>query len=299
MQLFWLPLHPSGPIAAAAKSPQSCPTLCDPTDGSPPGCPVPGILQARTLEWVAISLSNAWNWKVKVKSPTWVPSWGLSAGRGRRRGEARVTAPHHWGPVWAPEPRLPGAAIHPESSLAASTVSVAAHVRGTLRLCLAGRTARLLPVPRTLLTVLWYQAALDQPAWPWGWGCPWGSGGRHVSQSGQSLLPAPSAVIWLECRQEMGLWLRRPLRSLTRPGLRRGRDRLLTWSCRGVVMTGFGPGSAGVTGGRQEMKRRETDRTDEPAARAPLGRWPGLAPDSTTSRSVSSSSRLLPLMGGH
>ena len=46
--------------AAAAKSLQSCPTLCDPRDGSPPGSPVPGILQARTLEWVAISFSNAW-----------------------------------------------------------------------------------------------------------------------------------------------------------------------------------------------------------------------------------------------
>ena len=47
------------PAAAAAKSLQSCPTLCDPRDGSPPGSPVPGILQARTLEWVAISFSNA------------------------------------------------------------------------------------------------------------------------------------------------------------------------------------------------------------------------------------------------
>ena len=54
--------------AAAAKSLQSCPTLCDPIDGSPPGFPIPGILQARTLEWVAISFSNAWKWKVKVKS---------------------------------------------------------------------------------------------------------------------------------------------------------------------------------------------------------------------------------------
>ena len=54
--------------AAAAKSLQSCPTLCDPTDGSPPGSAIPGILQARTLEWVAISFSNAWKWKVKVKS---------------------------------------------------------------------------------------------------------------------------------------------------------------------------------------------------------------------------------------
>ena len=55
-------------VCAAAESLQSCPTLCDPIDGSPPGCPVPGILQARTLEWVALSSSNAWKWKVKVKS---------------------------------------------------------------------------------------------------------------------------------------------------------------------------------------------------------------------------------------
>ena len=54
--------------AAAAKSLQSCPTLCYPMDGSPPGSPVPGILQARTLEWVAIFFSNACKWKVKVKS---------------------------------------------------------------------------------------------------------------------------------------------------------------------------------------------------------------------------------------
>ena len=53
--------------ATAAKSLQSCPTLCDPIDGSPPGSPVLGILQARTLEWVASSFSNVWIWKVKVK----------------------------------------------------------------------------------------------------------------------------------------------------------------------------------------------------------------------------------------
>ena len=56
--------------ATAAKSLQSCPTLCNPIDGSPPGSPIPGILQARTLEWVAISFSNSWKWKVKVKSPS-------------------------------------------------------------------------------------------------------------------------------------------------------------------------------------------------------------------------------------
>ena len=59
---------PRFPATAAAKSLQSCPTLCDPIDSSPPGSPVPGILQARILEWVAISFSNAWKWKVKVKS---------------------------------------------------------------------------------------------------------------------------------------------------------------------------------------------------------------------------------------
>ena len=53
---------------AAAKPLQSCPTLCDPTDGSPRGSTIPGTLQARTLEWVAISFSNVWKWKVKVKS---------------------------------------------------------------------------------------------------------------------------------------------------------------------------------------------------------------------------------------
>ena len=57
---FWVP-------AAAAKLFQSCPTLSDPIDGSPPGSPVPGILKARTWEWVAISFSNAWKWKVKVE----------------------------------------------------------------------------------------------------------------------------------------------------------------------------------------------------------------------------------------
>ena len=55
-------------VYAAAKLLQSCLTLCDPRDGSPPGSAVPGILQARTQEWVAISFSNIWKWKMKVKS---------------------------------------------------------------------------------------------------------------------------------------------------------------------------------------------------------------------------------------
>ena len=60
--------HDLATAVAAATLLQLCPTLCDPIDGSPPGSPVPGILQARILEWVAISFSNAWKWKVKVKS---------------------------------------------------------------------------------------------------------------------------------------------------------------------------------------------------------------------------------------
>ena len=64
----WICLDLPAAAAAAVKSLQSCPTLCNPIDGSPPGSPVPGILQARTLEWAAISFSNAWKWKVKVKS---------------------------------------------------------------------------------------------------------------------------------------------------------------------------------------------------------------------------------------
>ena len=69
----FFPVEPLGKpffllAAAAAKLLQSCPTLCDPIDGLRPGFSVPGILQARTLEWAAISFSNAWKWKVKVKS---------------------------------------------------------------------------------------------------------------------------------------------------------------------------------------------------------------------------------------
>ena len=92
--------------AAAAKSLQSCPTLCDPIDSSPQGSPVPGILQARTLEWVAISFSNAWKWKVKVKllsrvRPSATPSTAafqapLSMGFSRHK---------YWSGVPLPSPR--------------------------------------------------------------------------------------------------------------------------------------------------------------------------------------------------
>ena len=72
--ILYLPAAAGGGGGAAAKSLQLCPTLCDPIDGSPPGSSIPGMLQARILEWVATSFSNAWKWKVKVKllSPVWL-----------------------------------------------------------------------------------------------------------------------------------------------------------------------------------------------------------------------------------
>jgi len=84
---------------------QSCPTLCDPIDGSPPGSPVPGILQARTLEWVAISFSNAWKWKVKVKSLScvqlfttpWIATYQAPPSMGFSRQE-------YWSAVPLPSP---------------------------------------------------------------------------------------------------------------------------------------------------------------------------------------------------
>ena len=105
----WTELISINFIAAAAKLHQSCPTLCDPIDSSPPGSPIPGILQARTLEWVAISFSNAWNWKVKVKliSHVWLfttpwtaayqapPSMGLSR-QNTRVGCHRLLRKFHW-----------------------------------------------------------------------------------------------------------------------------------------------------------------------------------------------------------
>ena len=91
---------------AAAKSLQSCTTLCDPIDGSPPGSPIPGILQARTLEWVAISFCNAFKWKLKVKSfscvwllaAPWTAAYQAPPSMGFSRQEywSRVPLPSPW-----------------------------------------------------------------------------------------------------------------------------------------------------------------------------------------------------------
>ena len=91
-----------------AKSLQSCLTLCDPIDSSPPGSPVPGILQARTLEWVAISFSNAWKWKVKVKllscvwllATPWIVAHQAPPSMGFSRQE-------YWSGVPLPSPNIP------------------------------------------------------------------------------------------------------------------------------------------------------------------------------------------------
>ena len=89
---------------ATAESLQSCPTLCDPIDGSPPGSPIPGILQARTLEWVAISFSNAWKWKVKVKllsharllATPWTGAYQAPPSMGSSRQEYWSGVPCKW-----------------------------------------------------------------------------------------------------------------------------------------------------------------------------------------------------------
>ena len=92
--------------AAAAKSLQSRPTPCDPIDGSPPGSPAPGILQARTLEWVAVSFSNAWKWKVKAKplSRVWlfVTPWTAAYQAPPSMGFPRQ---EYWSGVPLPSPR--------------------------------------------------------------------------------------------------------------------------------------------------------------------------------------------------
>ena len=100
-------------VDLAAESLQSCPTLCDPRDGSPPGSSVPGILQARTLEWVAISFSNAWKWKGKVKSLSCVwllaTPWTAAHQAPPSMGFSRQ---EYWGGVPLPSPRAPNLAIH-------------------------------------------------------------------------------------------------------------------------------------------------------------------------------------------
>ena len=101
-----VPRHINTVLAGFAKSLQPCPTLCNPIDGRPPDSPVPGILQARTLEWVAISFSNAWKWKVKVKllsrvrlfETPWTAAYQAPSSMGFSRQEycSEVPLPYPW-----------------------------------------------------------------------------------------------------------------------------------------------------------------------------------------------------------
>ena len=108
--------------AAVAKSLQSCPTLCDPIDGSPPVSPVPGILQARTLQWVAISFSNAWKWKVKVKSLSRVrPSATPWTAAHQAPPSIGLSRQEYWSGVPSPSPRVYPLAPKIHASLYAKT----------------------------------------------------------------------------------------------------------------------------------------------------------------------------------
>ena len=119
--------------AAAAKSLQSCPTLCDPRDGSPLGSPIPGILQARTLEWVAISSSNAWKWKVKVKSLSRVQVLGTpwtaachappSMGFSRQEYWSGVPLPSPWKSITMPKRKTWWNQVQPSILTLTSTVT--------------------------------------------------------------------------------------------------------------------------------------------------------------------------------
>ena len=108
---------------ATAKSLQSCPTLCDPREGSPPGSPVPGILQARTLEWVAISFSNAWKWKVKVKllSRVWLFATPQTAAH-QAPPPMGFSRQEYWSGVPSPCPHLQHGAMFAKASQVARAV---------------------------------------------------------------------------------------------------------------------------------------------------------------------------------
>ena len=124
------------PSLCYAKSLQSCLTLCDPIDGSPPGSPIPGIVQARTLEWVAISFFNAWKWKVKGKSLShvwllatpWTAAYQAPPSMGFSRQEywsgvpfpspiPSLLLPNYWGARYCASQHLCGFTLHVLSAI--------------------------------------------------------------------------------------------------------------------------------------------------------------------------------------
>ena len=149
--------------AAAAKSLQSCPTLCDPIDSSLPGFAVPGILQARILEWVAISFSNALKWKVKVKSLSrvrlfttpWTAAYQAPPSMGFSRQE-------YWSGLPLPSPKLPlvGVNIFTPAKDGDTITSV---INKPETLCLKPTiyycTSRLCGLTAQLVVVAWYHSS--------------------------------------------------------------------------------------------------------------------------------------------
>ena len=125
----------------AAKSLQSCPTLCDPIDGNASGSAVPGILQARTLEWVAISFSNAWKWKWKVKvksfsgdglfATTWTAAYQAPLSMGLSRQE-------YWSGLLLPSPMEEEDSTLINSYSENSSISWMSFIIQNLALCLTG-----------------------------------------------------------------------------------------------------------------------------------------------------------------
>ena len=131
--------------AAAANLLQSCPTLCNPIDSSPPGSTVPGVLQARTLEWAAISFSNAWQWKVKVKSLSrvrlfatpWTAAYQTPPSMGFSRQE-------YWSGVPLPSPQIEETLdTYQEVALGSRRKSWMNLILFPARLCVARRNLKL------------------------------------------------------------------------------------------------------------------------------------------------------------
>ena len=156
---WWQTLNTTA--AAAAKLLQSCPTLCDPIDGSPLSSSVPGILQARTLEWVAISFSNAWKWKVKVKSLSrarllgtpWTAAYQAPPPMGFSRQE-------YWSEVPLPSPLNTTAVIKYKKL---NKLDVLLH-HGVKKF---SRNSRNCFMTRILMTVTYLVNFLRFPSWHW------------------------------------------------------------------------------------------------------------------------------------
>ena len=161
-----------------SKSLRSCPTLCDPIDGSPPSSPVPGILQARTLEWVAISFSNAWKWKVKVKSLSRVLDCSLPGSSVHGIFQARVL---EWGAI--------AFSITVKDRYQMQDCLIPHELAGSRHYSSSCQSATLSPVRQLGNT------ELDQWAWEWWLRVTWSAGSNHmVREVGRVAVPLSSPL---------------------------------------------------------------------------------------------------------